>query len=114
MVRHIGASNFTAERLAAALEVQRAMGLPQFTVLQNDYNLVERDYERTLLPVAEAWDLAALPYFALAKGFLTGKYRPGGEAVEPARAEAARATSTAGGRRCWRRSTRSRRPTRRR
>ena len=44
-----------------------------------------------LLPVAEAWGLAVLPYFALAKGFLTGKYRPGGEAVESERAEAARA-----------------------
>lgn len=68
-VRHNGASNYTPERLAAALDFQRTHGLAEFTVLQPHYNLVERDFERTLLPVAEAWDLAVLPYFALAKGF---------------------------------------------
>ncbi len=96
-VRHLGASNYTAERLAAALELQRTHGLAEFTVLQPHYNLVERDFERTLLPVAEAWDLAVLPYFALAKGFLSGKYRPGGEAVESERAAAARAYLDSGG-----------------
>ena len=96
-VRYIGASNYTAQRLAAALDFQRTHGLAEFTVLQPHYNLLERDFERTLLPVAEAWDLAVLPYFALAKGFLTGKYRPGGEAVESERAEAARAYLDSGG-----------------
>ncbi|HEY0449845.1 aldo/keto reductase [Actinophytocola sp.] len=90
-VRHLGASNYTAERLSAALELQRAQGLAEFTVLQPHYNLVEREFERTLLPVADAWDLAVLPYYALAKGFLTGKYRPGSAAVESQRAEGARA-----------------------
>jgi aryl-alcohol dehydrogenase-like predicted oxidoreductase len=90
-VRHLGASNYTPERLTAALEFQRSHGLAEFTVLQPHYNLVERDFERTLLPVARAWDLAVLPYFALAKGFLTGKYRPGTEVVESERAEGARA-----------------------
>jgi aryl-alcohol dehydrogenase-like predicted oxidoreductase len=96
-VRHLGASNYTPERLAAALEFQREHGLAEFTVLQPHYNLVERDFERTLLPVAETWDLAVLPYYALAKGFLTGKYRPGGEAVESPRAESARAYLDRGG-----------------
>ena len=96
-VRHLGASNYTPERLTAALELQRELGLAEFTVLQPHYNLVERDFERTLLPVADAWDLAVLPYFALAKGFLTGKYRPGGEAVESERATAARAYLDEGG-----------------
>jgi aryl-alcohol dehydrogenase-like predicted oxidoreductase len=96
-VRHIGASNYTAQRLDAALDFQRTHGLAEFTVLQPHYNLVERDFERTLLPVAEAWDLAVLPYFALAKGFLTGKYRPSGEAVESERADAARAYLDNGG-----------------
>jgi aryl-alcohol dehydrogenase-like predicted oxidoreductase len=96
-VRHIGASNYTPERLTAALELQRQHGLAEFTVLQPHYNLVERDFERTLLPVADAWDLAVLPYFALAKGFLTGKYRPRGDAVESERAEAARAYLDNGG-----------------
>src|SRR4051794_3688707 len=90
-VRHIGASNYTPERLTAALEIQREHGLAEFTVLQPHYNLVERDFERTLLPVADAYDLAVLPYYALAKGFLTGKYRPGAQAVESPRAESARA-----------------------
>jgi aryl-alcohol dehydrogenase-like predicted oxidoreductase len=88
-VRHIGASNYSAERLIAALEFQREHGLAEFTVLQPHYNLVERDSERRLLPIAEGWDLAVVPYFALAKGFLTGKYRPGGEAVASPRAAAA-------------------------
>src|SRR3954453_552908 len=86
----LGASNYTPERLTAALELQREHGLAEFTVLQPHYNLVERDFERDLLPVAEAWDLAVVLYFGLAKGFLTGKYRPGGEAVDSPRAEAAR------------------------
>jgi len=97
MVRHLGASNYTAERLTAALEFQRAHGLAEFTVLQPHYNLVERDVERTLLPVADAWDLAVLPYYALAKGFLTGKYRPGSEVVESQRAESAHAYLDQGG-----------------
>jgi aryl-alcohol dehydrogenase-like predicted oxidoreductase len=96
-VRHIGASNYTPERLTAALELQREHGLAEFTVLQPHYNLVERDFERALLPVADAWDLAVLPYFALAKGFLTGKYRPDGKAVESQRADAARAYLDKGG-----------------
>jgi aryl-alcohol dehydrogenase-like predicted oxidoreductase len=96
-VGHIGASNYTAQRLAEALDFQRTHGLAEFTVLQPHYNLVERDFERTLLPVAETWDLAVLPYFALAKGFLTGKYRPGGAAVESERAESARAYLDRGG-----------------
>jgi aryl-alcohol dehydrogenase-like predicted oxidoreductase len=96
-VRHVGASNYTAERLTAALELQREHGLAEFTVLQPHYNLVERDAEQTLLPVADAWDLAVLPYYGLAKGFLTGKYRPGGGAVESERAEGARAYLDDGG-----------------
>jgi aryl-alcohol dehydrogenase-like predicted oxidoreductase len=91
VVRHIAASNYARERLTVALELQREHGLAEFTVLQPHYNLVERDFESTLLPVAEAWDLAVVPYYALAKGFLTGKYRPGGEAVESPRAGPARA-----------------------
>jgi aryl-alcohol dehydrogenase (NADP+) len=96
-VRHIAVSNYTPERLTAALELQREHGLAEFTVLQPHYNLAERDFERTLLQVAEDWDLAVLPYFALAKGFLTGKYRPGGEAAESPRAAAARAYLEHGG-----------------
>jgi aryl-alcohol dehydrogenase-like predicted oxidoreductase len=97
VVRHLGASNYTAQRLTAALELQRTLGLAEFTVLQPHYNLLERDFERTLAPVADAWDLAVLPYFALAKGFLTGKYRRNGERVDSPRAEGARAYLEKGG-----------------
>jgi aryl-alcohol dehydrogenase-like predicted oxidoreductase len=87
-VRYIGASNYSPERLAEAMEVSRSNGLASFVVLQPHYNLVERDYERTLRPVVERERLACLPYFALARGFLTGKYR-GGAAVDSPRASRA-------------------------
>jgi aryl-alcohol dehydrogenase-like predicted oxidoreductase len=96
-VRHVAASNYSPERLTAALELQREHGLAEFTVLQPHYNLMERDFERTLLPVADEFDLAVVPYYGLAKGFLTGKYRPGGEAIESPRADAARAYLESGG-----------------
>ncbi len=89
LVRHIAASNYTAERLAEALSVQRELGLTPFVALQPHYNLVERAYERSLAPVATEWDLAVLPYYALASGFLTGKYRAGGAAVDSVRAKRA-------------------------
>lgn len=85
LVRHIAASNYTAERLTEALSVQRELGLTPFVALQPHYNLLEREYERTLAPVAAEWDLAVLPYYALASGFLTGKYRAGGAAVDSVR-----------------------------
>jgi aryl-alcohol dehydrogenase-like predicted oxidoreductase len=97
VVRYLGASNYTPERLAAAIDMQRELGLAQFTVLQPHYNLVERDYEHTLAPVAERYDLAVLPYFALAKGFLTGKYRPGGAKIESVRSKGAAAYLEQGG-----------------
>ncbi|HEY6758403.1 MAG TPA: aldo/keto reductase [Baekduia sp.] len=90
-VRHIGASNYAAPRLAAALALADEKGLPKYVALQPDYSLVEREYEQTLAPVVAEHDLAVVPYFALAKGFLTGKYRPGGAAVDSPRAGAAAA-----------------------
>jgi aryl-alcohol dehydrogenase-like predicted oxidoreductase len=74
-VRYLGASNYTAARLAEALSISDKNGFARFAVLQPHYNLVERDYERDLAPLVEREGLATLPYFALAKGFLTGKYR---------------------------------------
>jgi aryl-alcohol dehydrogenase (NADP+) len=96
-VRHIGISNYTPARLTAALELQRELGLVEFKVLQPHYNLVERDFEGTLAPIAGTWNLAVLPYFALASGFLTGKYRPGGAAVQSMRSERARSYLEKGG-----------------
>jgi len=75
-VRAIGASNFTAERLAAALKVSAAQGLPRYVSLQPCYNLYERaDFERELAALCRAQHLGVLSYFSLASGFLTGKYR---------------------------------------
>jgi aryl-alcohol dehydrogenase-like predicted oxidoreductase len=90
-VRVIGASNFSAERLRSALEISRRDGLAPFVALQPHYNLVERaEFETALLPVLESEGLSCVPYYGLAKGFLTGKYRDGAP-VDSARAEAAQA-----------------------
>jgi len=75
-VRAIGASNYTAERLAAALEVSEKRGLPKYQCLQPHYNLMERaGYEKDLEPLCLKHGIGVIPYFALAGGFLTGKYR---------------------------------------
>ena len=88
-VRAIGASNFTAERLRSALEISDRDGLTRYVALQPHYNLLERaDFETSLAPLLVEQDLACLPYFGLAKGFLTGKYRPN-TTVESVRAEGA-------------------------
>ncbi len=75
-VRELGASNFTEERLRSAIAAAKALGVPGYTVLQNEYNLLERaafdaDYQNFCV----ATDVAMLPYFGLASGYLTGKYR---------------------------------------
>ncbi|MFE0122847.1 aldo/keto reductase [[Kitasatospora] papulosa] len=88
-VREIAASNISPERLRASLEFSEREGLARYVALQPHYNLVSRDtYEGPLQDTAAAAGLAAVPYFALAAGFLTGKYRPG-TTVESARAEGA-------------------------
>ncbi|MTD57683.1 aldo/keto reductase [Amycolatopsis pithecellobii] len=74
-VRFLGASNFSADRLAEALSISDSSGFARFVALQPHYNLVERAYETDLLPLVQREGLSTLPYFALAKGFLTGKYR---------------------------------------
>lgn len=75
-VREIGASNFSAERLSAALEAADERGLTPFTVLQNQYNLVAReDYGPELQRLCTSRGMAMLPFFGLASGYLTGKYR---------------------------------------
>jgi aryl-alcohol dehydrogenase-like predicted oxidoreductase len=91
-VRYIAASNYSASRLAEALDVSKRHGFARYVALQPHYNLMEREeYEGALAQVVQREDLSAIPYFALAKGFLTGKYRPGGPEVKSARAEGARA-----------------------
>jgi aryl-alcohol dehydrogenase-like predicted oxidoreductase len=88
-VRAIAASNVSPERLQEFLDFSDREGLARYTALQPHYNLVSRDtYEGPLQEVASRSGLAAVPYYALASGFLTGKYRPGAR-VDSARAEGA-------------------------
>jgi len=88
-VRHVAASNVSPERLEAAMQASEREGLVRYVALQPHYNLVERGYENGLADVCRRHDLGCLPYFALAKGFLTGKYRPGADAVRSERAQGA-------------------------
>jgi aryl-alcohol dehydrogenase-like predicted oxidoreductase len=90
--RYVGASNYSAQRLGAALRLGEQDGLAQYVALQPHYNLMERDYELDLAAVCERHGLACIPYFGLARGFLTGKYRPGGEQVDSPRASGVRAS----------------------
>jgi aryl-alcohol dehydrogenase-like predicted oxidoreductase len=90
-VRALGASNFSAERLRSALDISARSGFASYVALQPHYNLLERaEFEESLAPVLASEGIACLPYYGLAKGFLTGKYRPG-TSVESVRAEGARA-----------------------
>lgn len=88
--RHIAASNYTASRISEALAVSDREGLARYAALQPHYNLLERGYEGELAEMVFAEGLAAMPYYGLAKGFLTGKYRPGAH-IESQRGERARA-----------------------
>lgn len=75
-VKAIGASNYTGQRLSEALEASRKRGLPRYESLQPHYNLYHREeYETTLEPVCASSGIGVIPYYSLASGFLTGKYR---------------------------------------
>ncbi len=85
-IRHVGLSNFTAPRLREWLAVAPAMGFAPPVALQPHYNLVERaSYEASLAPVAAEFGLGVLPYYALASGFLAGKYRSAADHAGAAR-----------------------------
>jgi len=84
-VRAIGCSNFSAEQLAAADRVAGEQGTARFTVLQNHYNLLRRDDDEDVLPLCRELGVAYIPYFPLASGLLTGKYRRGQAAPEGTR-----------------------------
>jgi aryl-alcohol dehydrogenase-like predicted oxidoreductase len=75
-VRAIGASNFTAARLAQALDASERFGLPRYETLQPLYNLADREpYEAELEPLVREREVGVINFFGLARGFLTGKYR---------------------------------------
>ncbi|MBS7455629.1 aldo/keto reductase [Coralloluteibacterium stylophorae] len=86
-VRAIGASNYDAARLREALETSARLGLPRYESLQPHYNLADRaGYEAGLAAVAREHGIGVIPYFALAAGFLTGKYRSRADLAGRARA----------------------------
>ena len=74
-IRAIGASNFSAERLAKSLAISRANNYVRYETLQPAYNLYDRHIEKDLQPLCEKEGIGIIPYYALASGFLTGKYR---------------------------------------
>ena len=84
-VRAIGASNFSAEQLEAAEAAARERNLTRFTAVQNEYSLLVREAERDVLPACERLGIGFVPYFPLASGLLTGKYRKGETAPEGTR-----------------------------
>jgi aryl-alcohol dehydrogenase-like predicted oxidoreductase len=90
-VRHVAASNYSAARLTEALRLgaERA-DLASYVALQPHYNLMERDYEHELAGICARAGLACIPYFGLARGFLTGKYKRGGQEVQSPRAAGVR------------------------
>jgi aryl-alcohol dehydrogenase-like predicted oxidoreductase len=86
-VKYIAASNYRAPRLAQALEISDREGIARYVALQPHYSLVERDqYEGELSELCVREELSCVPYWALARGFLTGKYRPGATDVDSGRA----------------------------
>lgn len=90
-VRVIGASNFTAARLKSAVDLSRDGTLPRYHVLQPEYNLVSRKaYEGELQAFCAAENVAALPYYGLAAGFLTGKYRSADDLAKSVRSRSAK------------------------
>jgi aryl-alcohol dehydrogenase-like predicted oxidoreductase len=95
-VRYIAASNYSPARLAEALDTSERLGVARYVALQTHYNLVERArYEESLRQVVAERGLGTLPYFGLARGFLTGKYRAGERVDSP---RAARASEYVGAR----------------
>jgi aryl-alcohol dehydrogenase-like predicted oxidoreductase len=87
-VRYVGCSNVPAWRVVEARWVAEAKGLNAFASMQDEYSLLVRDIERDIVPVAQEYGLGILPFFPLASGLLTGKYR------RDAMPEGARLTTT--------------------
>lgn len=86
-VRYIGASNYAAWQLSRANLLAEFRGLSQFVSIQNHYHMFERDQEREIIPYCNAYNVGILPFFPLAGGFLTGKYKRGEAAPAGSRGE---------------------------
>jgi aryl-alcohol dehydrogenase-like predicted oxidoreductase len=89
-VRYIAASNFSPDRLRMALEISKENNLPSYVAVQEKYNLVDRaTYENDLAQTVAEFGLSNIPYYGIARGFLSGKYRPGVTDVDSKRAAGA-------------------------
>ena len=84
-VLEVGCSNFSGEQLEEAEQVAKDLGVPRFVNAQNDFSLLNRSVEADVLPVCERLDISFMPYFPLASGMLTGKYRRNEEHPEGSR-----------------------------
>ena len=94
-VRYIAASNFSAERLRLAMKVSEENYLPSYIAVQDLYNLVDRNtYESGLASTVAEFGISNIPFYGLARGFLSGKYRPGITEVDSMRAAGAREYAT--------------------
>jgi aryl-alcohol dehydrogenase (NADP+) len=94
-VRYVGISNFSAERVSEWVDIAGRNGFAAPVALQPHYNLVHRaDFEKSLAPVAERNELGVLPYYGLASGFLTGKYRTSADLEQGSRGAGAKAYVT--------------------
>lgn len=87
-IKHIGASNIGAARLQESLTISKEQNLPAYISLQPEYNLYDREnYEKTYLKLVEENELAVIPYYSLASGFLSGKYQTESDFTKSARGE---------------------------
>ena len=87
--RYLAASNYSPERLTLALDLAADNGWAPFIALQPEYHLMNREFEHGLQQVCAERNLGVLPYYALARGYLTGKYRVGGPDISSVRAAGA-------------------------
>ncbi len=98
LVRYVGVSNYTAERIREWVSLAEAAGADLPVAVQPHYNLVHRtEIERDIVPVAQQYDMSLVPYYALASGFLTGKYRSSDAAGDSPRAGGAAKLATPAG-----------------
>ncbi len=98
LVRYVGVSNYSAARIREWISLAEAAGADLPVAVQPHYNLVHRtEVEREIVPVAEQYGMSLVPYYALASGFLTGKYRGGDAASGSPRAEGAAKLATPAG-----------------
>ena len=84
-VRYIGCSNYAAWQVSEAILTSRTLNLEPFITVQPEYSMLRRDVEKELIPCCQAYGLGILPYFPLASGFLTGKYKRGQQVPEGTR-----------------------------